>query len=270
MVVLSRAGAVLDSTPGSRHPIVRSGDGATLRPVGDELGPLLARGRDGDIFEFGTDRVLRRARDGRSIEHEARIMDYLGARGFSVPAIHEVRAGGTEIVMDRVVGPTMLAAVSRRPWTLARHARVLADLHRQLHEIDAPDWLPQLADGGDRVVHLDLHPLNVLYGPRGPVLIDWTNAARGRAETDLAQTWLIVAAADTSDLGFVARFAAPLQAHLAHLVIREFDRDRIVPFLRPVAESRARDRHVRPGEVQAMHRLTDREERRLTRRAPTR
>lgn len=237
--------------------------------MGTEAGRLLASGRDGDIFEFGPDRVLRRARDRRTIEPEARVMEYVAAQGLPVPAIHEVRAGGTEIVMDRIVGPTMLGAVTRRPWTMPRHARVLADLHRQLHALDAPDWLPRLADGGDRVVHLDLHPLNVLYGPSGPVLIDWTNAAGGCAETDLAQTWMILAAADTSDQGLVARLGTPLQALFAHLVIREFDRDRIVPFLRPVAESRGRDRHVRPGEVGAMHRLADREERRLGRRAST-
>jgi aminoglycoside phosphotransferase (APT) family kinase protein len=236
--------------------------------VGTEAGRLLASGRDGDIFEYGADRVLRRARDGRSIEPEARIMQYVGARGLSVPVVHEVRAGGTEIVMDRVVGPTMLAAISRRPWTMARHARVLAELHRRLHDLEAPDWLPQLPDRGDRIVHLDLHPLNVLYGPGGPVLIDWTNAARGCAETDLAQTWLILAASDTSDQGFLARVGSPLQRRFAQLVIGEFDRDRIVPYLRPVAESRAGDRHVRPGEVAAMDRLVEREERRLAGRGP--
>ncbi len=232
-----------------------------------EAGKLLASGRDGDIFEYGADRVLRRARDGRSLEHEARIMRYVGARGILVPAIREVRANGTEMIMDRVVGPTMLAAVSSRPWTLARHATVLADLHRQLHALDAPDWLRPLPDGGDRVVHLDLHPLNVLYGSQGPVLIDWTNAARGCAETDLAQSWLILAAADTSDQGFVARASGPLKRLFAHLVVREFDRDAVVPYLRPVAEARAHDRHVRPGEVRAMSRIVDREERRVARRA---
>ncbi len=232
-----------------------------------EIGRLLASGRDGDIFEFGPELVLRRARDGRNIEHEARIIEYVHARGFAVPAIHEVRANGTEIVMDRIDGPTMLAEISRRPWALSRHAEVLADLHRRLHSIDAPDWLPQLPDGGDRVVHLDLHPLNVLYGPRGPVLIDWTNAARGRAETDLAQTWLIVAASDTSDQGVVARVGAPLQRVLAHLVIRHFDRTEVVPFLRPVADSRRRDRNIRPGEIRAMDRIVEHEERRLARRS---
>jgi Ser/Thr protein kinase RdoA (MazF antagonist) len=140
---------------------------------------------------------------------------------------------------------------------------VLADLHRRLHALDAPPWLPHHPDGGDRIVHLDLHPLNVLYGPNGPVLIDWPNAARGRAETDLAQTWLIIAASDTSDQGLVARIGAPLQRYLAARVIREFDRDAVVPYLRPVAEARAHDRNVRPGEVDAMFRIVEREEQRL-------
>ncbi len=228
-----------------------------------EAGRLLASGRDSDIFEYGPDRVLRRARDGRSIEDEARVMEYVRQRGMAVPAVHEVRAHGTEIVMDRINGPTMIAAASRRPWQVDRHAGVLAALHRRLHGLDGPGWLRQLPDHGDRVVHLDLHPLNVLYGAGGPVLIDWTNAARGRAETDVAETWLIVAASDTSDQGLVVRAAAPLGRLFVRRFLRHFDRDTIVPFLRPVAEARARDRHVRPGEVRAMERVVEREERRL-------
>ena len=232
-----------------------------------ETGKLLAAGRDGDIFEHGPGLVLRRARDGRNLEHEARIMTYVRERGLRVPAIQEVRADGSEVVMERIDGPTMLQVISKRPWTLSRHAKVLADLHRQLHDLDAPEWLPRLPDGGDRIVHLDLHPLNVLYGADGPVLIDWTNAARGHAETDIAQSWLILAASDTSDQGFVARVGAPLQRHFARLFVRQFDRDAVVPFLRPVAESRRADRNVRPGEVVAMDEIVEQEEARLRGRA---
>jgi aminoglycoside phosphotransferase (APT) family kinase protein len=46
-------------------------------------------------------------------------------------------------------------------------------------------------DGGS-LLHLDLHPDNVLLGPNGPVLIDWTNGRSGRAEMDVALTWLIL------------------------------------------------------------------------------
>ena len=41
-----------------------------------EPGPLLASGRDGDIFEFGPGRVLRRTKKGRVIEGEARTIDF--------------------------------------------------------------------------------------------------------------------------------------------------------------------------------------------------
>jgi aminoglycoside phosphotransferase (APT) family kinase protein len=136
-------------------------------------------------------------------------------------------------------------------------------MHRSVHALEGPDWLGQLPDGGDRLVHLDIHPLNVLYGPNGPVLIDWTNASRGQPETDLAHTWLIIASADTSDLGVFARVAGPVKGLLARLVINEFDRDAIVPFLRPVADVRALDRNMRPSEIEAMYRIVEREERRL-------
>lgn len=232
-----------------------------------ESGKLLATGRDGDIFEHGPGLVLRRARDGRSIEHEARIMSYVRDQGLAVPEIHEVRANGTEIVMERIDGPTMLGVISKRPWSLRRHAKVLADLHRRLHAIETPDWLPRLDDGGDRIVHLDLHPLNVLYGPGGPVLIDWTNASRGCAETDIAQSWLILEASDTSDQGFVARIGAPLQRRFARLFVEEFDRDDVVPFLRPVAEARRKDRNIRPGEMQSMDEIVEREEQDLAQRS---
>jgi tRNA A-37 threonylcarbamoyl transferase component Bud32 len=234
-----------------------------FRSVTSEPMPLLASGRDGDVFEFGPGLVLRRPRDGRNIEHEARIIEHVRGLGFPAPKIHDVRANGTEIVMERIDGGSMLDVISRRPWTLASHARVLADLHRRLHALDAPEWLPQLADGGDRIVHLDLHPLNVLYSSRGPVLIDWANASRGRAETDLAQTWLIIAASDTSDQGLVARIGSPLQRYFASRVMREVGRASVVPFLRTVAEARAKDRNVRPGEVDAMFRIVEREEHRL-------
>ncbi len=52
---------------------------------------LLASGRDGDSFEFRPGLVVRRTRDGRNIEHEARIMEHVGGLGFPVPQIDEVR-----------------------------------------------------------------------------------------------------------------------------------------------------------------------------------
>ncbi len=228
-----------------------------------EVGKLIASGRDGAIYEYGEGLVLRRARDGRSLAGEARILEHVYAAGLPVPEVHDLRAGDTELVMERIHGPTMVQAFTRAPWRVGRHTRVLADLHRQVHAIPGPDWLPQVPDGGDRLVHLDLHPLNVIYGPDGPVLIDWTNASRGRAETDLAQTWLIIESADTSGEGLVARVAGPMQGLIARRFVAEFDRAAIVPFLRPVADVRSLDRNMHASEIEAMYRIVEREERRL-------
>ena len=231
-----------------------------------EPGPLLASGRDSDIFECGSGRILRRARHARSLEPEARVMEYVRAHGFPVPAVQCVQAGGTELVMDRVDGPTMIDDAAAHPWRLWRHARTLADLHSRLHEIPAPEWLEPLADGGDRVVHLDLHPLNVILSPRGPVVIDWTNAHRGDGLTDVALTWVLVATARAPGGHFRQLQVRVFRALFIRSFRRGFDRRAVSARLPAVARAKTGDSNMSPAEQAAMLRLADREERR-TRRA---
>src|SRR6185436_18084502 len=86
----------------------------------------------------------------------------------------------------------MVDWILRGPWRLRAAAQVLADFHDAVHKIPGPSWLVDAGDGGASLIHLDLHPLNIIMGPKGPVLIDWTNAARGKAGTDIAFTWMLV------------------------------------------------------------------------------
>jgi aminoglycoside phosphotransferase len=74
---------------------------------------------------------------------EARTMGYLHAQGFPVPAIEEISEDGSDLVMERVQGVSMVEALARAPWTVRRLARVLAELHRDLHDVAAPDFLWQ-------------------------------------------------------------------------------------------------------------------------------
>jgi aminoglycoside phosphotransferase (APT) family kinase protein len=166
---------------------------------------ILASGRDGDIFEFAPGLVLRKTRDGRSIAHEARTMRYVADHGYPVPHIEEVRADGTEIIMERIDGPIMVDAMVRPPWKLGDHLRLLADLHDQLHRIPAPDWLPAMPDtdvdaetkrDGNKLLHLDLHPLNVIMSPHGPVVVDWPNARGGDPMVDVAISYALIACGD--------------------------------------------------------------------------
>jgi hypothetical protein len=57
----------------------------------------------------------------------------------------------------------------------------------------APAWLVAApGPAGDRLVHLDLHPMNVMVTAEGPVVIDWSNAKRGAPEMDVANTWALL------------------------------------------------------------------------------
>src|SRR5262249_51128805 len=143
-------------------------------------------------YEHSPGLVLRKTRDGRSIAHEARIMQYVAEFGYPVPRIEDVRADGTEIVMERIDGPILMDHMIKRPWSMPATMRRLADLHDQLHDIPAPEWLRPLDPPGDAMLHLDLHPLNVMLSERGPVVIDWGNACRGDGLTDVAMTYVLM------------------------------------------------------------------------------
>ena len=120
-------------------------------------------------------------------------MRYVREHGYPAPEI--VSVDGTDMVLERATGSTMRVDLAHRPWMLLAHARLLADLHRRLHRISAPAWLPAIGAGGS-VIHLDLHPENVLLHGNGALVIDWANARAGDWADDVAQTIVILAAAD--------------------------------------------------------------------------
>jgi aminoglycoside phosphotransferase (APT) family kinase protein len=217
---------------------------------------ILASGRDGDIFEFAPGLVLRKTRDGRSIEHEARLMRYVADQGYPVPRIEEVRADGTEIVMERIDGPSMLDAMVRPPWKMPALLRTLADLHDQLHEIRGPDWLPGMPGGGDRVLHLDLHPMNVIMSSKGPVVIDWPNARRGDPMADVGVTFALVTC---GRIPLPRPVAAAIDAIRVPVVRRAFAKRYLGPqFYASVAEMallKCFDTNMAPDEIAALERL---------------
>ena len=173
----------------------------------EPLGPKLAEGRDSEIFEHGAGRVLRRARDGRSLDREAAVMRHVREHGY--PGAEVFDAGEGWLVMERLEGRDMLAAIRKTPRGVMAAGRLLADLHRRLGAIEAPEWLAAgPGPPGDRMVHLDLHPLNVMSTPAGPVVIDWANARRGDPATDVANTWSLLACGEVPGGRFERALAA--------------------------------------------------------------
>src|ERR1700739_977444 len=111
-----------------QRPAPRTGSDVT----GPAAARLLASGRDCDIFEFAPGLVLRRSRHGRRLDLEARVMEYARQHGYPVPAVERVSDDGTELVMQRIDGPSLVGAIERRPWTGRQLGTVLAALHRPL------------------------------------------------------------------------------------------------------------------------------------------
>ena len=153
-------------------------------------GRLLARGQDADVFVIDDTRVLRRYRRRAVPEREIAVMRYVRDRGYPAPRVFDVN--GTDLTLERIDGPTMLEDLRRRPWRFGTHALTVARLHRELHAIPPAADLP---GEGAAVLHLDLHPANVILSPNGPIVIDWANAARGDASFDVALTAVVLAAA---------------------------------------------------------------------------
>jgi len=147
---------------------------------------LLASGRDADVYALGDLLVLRRYRRGGDVMAEATLMAYLEKAGFPVPRVRE--ANGPDLVMERLDGPTVLQALLDARLAPLEAARLLADVHRRLHAVPPPHGVDRAA----RVLHMDLHPGNVILSGRGPVVIDWRNAGQGPADLDVAMTAVIL------------------------------------------------------------------------------
>jgi aminoglycoside phosphotransferase (APT) family kinase protein len=216
----------------------------------------IGTGRTADVFAYGDGRVLRRYREPRDTEREVVAMQDARSHGFPVPAASALSE--TDIVMDRLDGPTMLDDLARRPWRIDGHAALLADLHRRLHAIAAPDWLPAPVGAGESLLHLDLHPDNVMLTSRGPFVIDWANVARGPGDADVAHTWIVLACS-TPTTGAVRQAVTRAGRNLfLSRFLRRFDRARVMRHLKAAGTYRLAFRRLPDEELEAIRRMVGR------------
>ncbi len=188
-------------------------------------------------------------------------MAYLHQQGYPVPAVEELSDDGAELVMERIEGHSMVDAIARSPWSVRRLARTLAGLHARLHEIAAPGFLgPAPVAAGDRVVHMDLHPLNVMIGPKGAVVIDWANAGAGDPRVDVGLAWVLMAAGRVPGGRVTATLLGWGRAMLVNGFVSQFDRLEVSAVLRPVVEWKVKDPHMSEAEVAAMWKVVQRAE----------
>jgi aminoglycoside phosphotransferase (APT) family kinase protein len=177
-----------------------------------QTGPLLGSGRTADVFVVDDAWVLRRYRDGGDASAEATVMSYVSGQGYPAPRVGSIMGG--DLVMERLSGLTMLEALQQGTITLEEAGAVLAGLLRRLHALP-----PQFStDMTDRVLHLDLHPDNVMLTPEGPMVIDWANAEEGPPSLDWGMSALILA-----EVAVSPRVEAPMARTILVSLLSEVD-----------------------------------------------
>lgn len=179
------------------------------RPLASATGRLLGSGRTADLYEIDEAWVLRRDRNGwGDAVAEAAVMAHVRAHGYPAPAVRPP-VSRADLVMERLDGPTMLQAFTAGTLDAGEAGRMLAGLLRALHAV------PGRGSDGTRVLHLDLHPDNVILVPEGPRVIDWANAEEGDPGLDWGTSAVILAQVAVSAEPVAASARAMLTALLA-------------------------------------------------------
>jgi tRNA A-37 threonylcarbamoyl transferase component Bud32 len=155
------------------------------------------------------------------------------------------------MVLERIAGPTMQEVLESVPGgELDRQIGVLATLHDRLHAIAAPPDLVAIGAGGT-LLHLDLHPKNVILGRDGPYVVDWANARSGHWADDVAQTIALVWSA-LADPTFEGREAIVHQ--FVERFVGHFDRDTVRAHIGAAVARRAVDANVTDAEREVTQR----------------
>ncbi|MFF0592031.1 phosphotransferase [Streptomyces antibioticus] len=172
-------------------------------------GRLLGSGRTADVYELDEAWVLRRDREGYGdAAAEGALMTHVRAHGYPAPAVRPSPGAPTDLVMERVDGPTMVGAFAAGALDPVEAGALLARLLRELHAV------PGLTSADAHVLHLDLHPENVILSVDGPRVIDWAEATEGEPGLDWGMSAVILAQVAVSS----GPFAAPAGVMLAALL----------------------------------------------------
>jgi aminoglycoside phosphotransferase (APT) family kinase protein len=102
---------------------------------------------------------------------------------------------------------------------------------------------------------MDLHPLNVLIGPDGPVVIDWTNAGRGDPLVDVALAQLLIASGKIPGGRLEQAVLRLGRSQLLHAFLAGMDGAGLRSRILEVAEWKSTDANLSPEEIQAMRKV---------------
>jgi Ser/Thr protein kinase RdoA (MazF antagonist) len=122
---------------------------------------------------------------------------------------------------------------------------------------DVLNLLSRLPDG-TALCHFDFHPDQVLFTPRGPVILDWMSALQGDPMADVARTLVIINFGQAAHLSrFIQNLINIFRGSLGRLYLGHYlalqpqlTRGQVEAWMIPVAAARLAENI--PGERQAI------------------
>jgi len=196
-----------------------------MRPIDVGALRLVAKGGQADIYDYGDGKVIRvprRPQDYDRIRYEYGIYVLLSGTTIAAPKAFELVEvnGAPSIVMERILGPSMIDEIRKQPYLIRRKAIDLANMHRDLLGVTAAasmtnskdqakycvsrsqsltedtkqvlmNVLEQLPEGAF-LCHGDFHPGNILHSDGKNYIIDWSGATKGDLLYDVAHTYILL------------------------------------------------------------------------------
>jgi tRNA A-37 threonylcarbamoyl transferase component Bud32 len=193
----------------------------------DDIGtlPLIARGGQADIHDYGNGKVIRvprRPQDYDRIRYEYKVYLSLSGSNVAAPKVYELIEvnGAFSIIMERILGTSMMDQIKKQPQLIRRKAIDLANMHLGLLKVNADVSITNSKDqakycisksgsltedtkqvlldslghlpGGSFLCHGDFHPGNVLHRDGRDYIIDWSGATKGDVVYDVAHTYILL------------------------------------------------------------------------------
>ncbi|WP_051197111.1 phosphotransferase [Jonesia quinghaiensis] len=133
------------------------------------------------------------------------LLDHITEHGYTAPRLIEIV--DNTLIMEHIHGPTLFQALVSGETSYADGAEIVDALHRALHDIPLPKNADQfvgkehhhLLRGTDHerasnlaIIHLDLHPANIILAADGAYPINWECARIGPPDLDRASTALAI------------------------------------------------------------------------------
>jgi len=235
-------------------------------------GALIGEGKVAEVFEYGEGRALKLYRAGQpasDARRELAILDAVEAAGVAAPRAFDLEQvdGRWGLVMSRVGGRPFAEPMLADPAAAGPYFAAMAQLQVRIHGADGSALAPlkvrlarkieasglgdparrRLRDkasalpDGNRLLHGDFHPFNILGTLDSATVVDWLDATCGPPVADVCRSWLLMQT--------VSRELA--EAYLgAYLAVSPLPREAVFAWLPVLAAARLAENV--PDEVDAL------------------